>query len=252
MSNKRKKEGSPPVKVIITCFGAFGGIPSNPTLSIVKTSTPNISTLLTSHPCPNTILKTFSLNVSSKSVSSQMSSIFISDILPHPGPVLLLHTGVDGTQKPPGKFKLERLAYNETDFRIPDNDGYQPSHLPISSSFGPKESYLCSMSLPSSTSPSSRKVDSVLNKLREKGWDDLVIPSDDAGRFVCNYTLFTSLLKAKEVYERREGEVWAGFLHVPGFELVEEEVQVRFLRDCVMAMVEEIEGREGGEYMGPP
>ena len=92
----------------------------------------------------------------------------------------------------------------------------------------------------------------MLNKLHEKGWDDLVIPSDDAGRFVCNYTLFTSLLKAKDVYERREGEVWAGFLHVPGFELVEEEVQVRFLRDCVVAMVEEIEGREGGEYMGPP
>ena len=245
-----------PIKVIITCFGPFGGIPSNPTLSIVLESSPNISDLLNSNPVTGCIYETYELPVSTCGVDTSMSSIFSSSIETHPGPVIIIHCGVDGTQTSDGHFRLERIGFNSKDFRIPDNSGYQPKNEPIHSQSGDVNSWLGSMCGSSSSvcvdvTVASPSLDRCLKKLKENNWSN-VKPSNSAGRFVCNYTHYTSLSKAAELNEIREEKVHGMFLHVPSFELIGEEEQGRFLRDLVQACVGEVGGEGGREvYLGP-
>jgi len=247
------------IKVIVTCFGPFGGMPSNPTLSIVLQSSPNVTDLLNSSALPCTY-ETYELPVSAAGVDTAMSSIF-EQIKTHEGPVIIIHCGVDGSQISDGQFKLERMGFNEKEFRIPDNEGYQPRNETIDASRGARSAWLGSM-CGGETTPdnlqsedaASPLLDSCVAKLHAKGWAEYAVPSNSAGRFVCNYALFTSLHRAKEANETRKKNVHVMFLHVPSFELIGEEVQVRFLRDLVVACVAEVGalGPEEEVYSGPP
>jgi len=56
--------------------------------------------------------------------------------------------------------------------------------------------------------------------LAEKGYE--VMPSDDAGRFVCNYVYYHSLRFAEQ------NGIKSLFVHVPLFLAINEETQMKF------------------------
>uniref|UniRef100_A0A453AYG7 Pyrrolidone-carboxylate peptidase n=2 Tax=Aegilops tauschii TaxID=37682 RepID=A0A453AYG7_AEGTS len=56
------------------------------------------------------------------------------------------------------------------------------------------------------------------------------MPSDDAGRFVCNYVYYHSLRFAEQ------HGIKSLFVHVPLFSTVDEEVQIHFVASLVEAL----------------
>jgi pyroglutamyl-peptidase len=63
-------------------------------------------------------------------------------------------------------------------------------------------------------------VNELTKSLRKIGHD--VVPSDDAGRFVCNYVYYHSLRFAEQ------HGIKSLFVHVPLFLTIDEEVQMHF------------------------
>ena len=109
------------------------------------------------------------------------------------------------------------------DFRIPDQRQYQPHHVPI---------------VASAPFRLSTRVDTpLLHSLLQPA--HAVRLSCDAGRFLCNYTLFLSLQLCRE---KRGGGGGGGgeedalFVHVPPFERVGQEEQLSFLYDLLHAL----------------
>lgn len=128
---------------------------------------------------------------------------------------IFLHLGVDvSCQKP--VFALESMAYNTASFRIKDEDGYQPQDIAIHGSKPLHEPLCCTIDLNRAAS-----------KLIEAGHG--VVVSNDPGRFVCNYTYYTSLV---ECAERNDGSC-AIFVHVPSFSVIPEDQQRKFLLDLI-------------------
>ena len=115
-----------------------------------------------------------------------------------PDAELVVHLGVAITYD---AITLERCAYNDASFRVPDQNAFQPSKAPIDESelFG-------------ATRTSSIDLAAVARKAG-------VNLSDDAGRFVCNYLYYCSLANG----------VPCVFVHVPPVERVPLEAQVETL-----------------------
>ena len=165
--------------------------------------------------------------------------------------VAIIHFGVNPNQRKYNQqsksgpmFQLEQHAYNEANFRIPDEDGYQPSKQCIEPSL-----------------PISHRLSTDLNvgrikdRLKDKGYE--VGLSGDAGRFVCNYIYYQSLshcLKLQEEMKEvvvveddddgptsgEEDEIHVLFVHVPPFEDIPSETQVAFTKDLFGCIEEAI------------
>lgn len=148
--------------------------------------------------------------------------------------IVLVHCGVDGGSK---TFKLETRGYNEATFRVPDEQGYCPTKVPIDES-SPDISHVRETTLP---------ISEVLDRLHEMGWgDDFVQESTSAGRFVCNYVYYTSLglcekASAEAAFQKNYGASVAPgqhrrhclFLHVPPFSEIPKDQQLEFVIDCL-------------------
>lgn len=70
------------------------------------------------------------------------------------------------------------------------------------------------------TNQTTLPVNELTKSLRKIGYD--VVPSDDAGRFVCNYVYYHSLRFAEQ------HGIKSLFVHVPLFLTIDEEVQMHF------------------------
>ena len=170
----------------------------------------------------------------------------------HKQHAVVLHFGVNPNQrssnnKQPPMFQLEQHAYNEADFRIPDQNGFQPSKQPIDPSH-----------------PLSQRLSTDLNvkrmkdRLTQKGYE--VGISGDAGRFVCNYIYYQSLRSVLTLQEEMRGgpaaaghnddgddvgsdvevEVHVLFVHVPSFEDIPKDTQVDFTLELLDSIEEAI------------
>ena len=109
----------PPLKFVVTCFGPFRNQPTNPTQVLgpaLVCAQPNVNTVCVELP------------VAKAGVDAAMKDVWLEHVasFPSSSPVIVLHMGVDGTQREAGHFKLERRGVNQLDFRIPDNEGFQP------------------------------------------------------------------------------------------------------------------------------
>ena len=126
-----------------------------------------------------------------------------------PDAELVIHLGVAITYD---AITLERCAYNDASFRVPDQNAFQPSKAPIDEAelFG-------------ATRTSSIDLAAVA---RKAGVD----VSDDAGRFVCNYLYFCSLANG----------VPCVFIHVPPLERLPLEAQVETLSKLRGYLVEAV------------
>lgn len=158
---------------------------------------------------------------------------------------VLIHCGVDEKST---AFALETRGYNEATFRVPDEGGYRPTRRPVDES-DPDTSRVLSTTLP---------IAQIMERLGARGWGgEQVRVSTSAGRFVCNFVLYTSLNLCEAASRTPPREVtglgdeaspcvrlpaprYCLFLHVPRFRAISQEKQMDFLVDCLTAIAEEL------------
>lgn len=110
------------------------------------------------------------------------------------GPDALLMLGESGQTE---SLRLERLAVNRIDARIPDNAGLQPTGAPVVTP-GPS-AYLTSARLRAALTAARRE-------------DPGAALSEDAGRFACNAAYFHAL---HALHAKGRADVPVLFVHVP-------------------------------------
>lgn len=277
------------VAFVVTGFGPFRGVSDNPTTTIVNALPSHLADLATAAAASTAISKededcddaTGSARISCSNAkmlaSNTTTHIFetsaqdvkrtIDDLYGSPGggninmthtgstDVVLLHLGVNYLGV---NFQVERAAYNDASFRVPDERGFQPKGECIISeelneggcldddddvrrTAAPPYGHKLSTTL---------NVPSLVHKMStERGYGDCVKVSSDPGRFVCNYAYCYSLHKASRHNETAaaaalqldEGAVRAFpcetvhslFLHVPPFRVVKMEKQIDFVCDLM-------------------
>lgn len=274
------------VSFFLTGFGPFGGVQDNPTSAIIQTLKEKIANdddtndgkqmdsttsaplhLLENHTVHSLDIVHVSASKASQQVQDIVSTIRQNFTKEQSGPesalesqskpqnqrnvpkqhVVILHLGVNHNQRQTPMFQLEQHAYNEANFRIPDQDGFQASKQPIDPSHP--------ISHRLSTDLNVKRIrDRLKLKMKEYGYEQQadVGLSGDAGRFVCNYIYYQSLshveklkeeIRTMSLLKEREGttigddvEIHVMFIHVPSFEDISKNIQVEFtleLLDCV-------------------
>ena len=205
-------EGPSVVTVHVTGFKKFHGVSENPTERIAS----NLKEFMQKNGLPNG-LALGSCNVlesAGQGAMSQLYKILESSVVGHDnqslngGQIIWLHLGVNSGAS---RFAVENQAVNEATFRCPDEFGWKPQRLPIIPSDG----------VISRTRETSLPANEISKSLAKMGYD--VIPSDDAGRFVCNYVYYHSLRFAEQ------HGIKSLFVHVPLFVTINEETQMRFV-----------------------
>ncbi|CAH2605063.1 Pyrrolidone-carboxylate peptidase 1 [Rhodovastum atsumiense] len=166
--------------VLVTGFEPFGGEAVNPSMAAVQG--------LAAAPPPGVALHTLILPVSLARTGPALRAA-IAGLRPD----VVIATGQAGGR---AEISVERVAINVNDFRVPDNDGAQPTDAPVVAT-GPAAYF--------ATIP----VKSVVARLHASG-----IPaqlSNSAGTHLCNHTLYLlGHLAATEQPGLR-----GGFLHLP-------------------------------------
>lgn len=169
------------MKILVSAFDPFGGESINPALEAVKGMPDEISGA--------EIIKLEIPTVFHKSAQKLREKAL------EVKPDMILAVGQAG-----GRFAItpERVAINQDDARIPDNEGNQPIDVPIQEDGAP--AYFATL-----------PIKAMVEKIKEAGVPAAV--SNSAGTFVCNHIMYNALhLTATE---SELAGVKAGFIHVP-------------------------------------
>lgn len=204
-------EGPSVVTVHVTGFKKFHGVAENPTETIVS----NLKAYMQKKGLPKGLVLG-SCNV--LEAAGQGALVPLYKILESAvngqdnnnsdaGQVIWLHFGVNSGA---ARFAIETRAVNEATFRCPDELGWKPQRVPI---FPTDGSIL-------RVRETSLPVHEITRSLTSMGYP--VMPSDDAGRFVCNYVYYHSLRFAEQ------HGIKSLFVHVPLFFTINEEAQMEF------------------------
>jgi len=175
------------MQTLLTGFGAFERVVSNPTERLVRYFEENGA--------PGHALTVRVLPVSYESAGQQMrAEMEIGGKQGKPFDCVLMLGVASGCKE----WRVERIGWNSNEAVRPDAFGRMPSamiapHLP--------ESLL-------STLPHTL----IAEAIRREGLP--VVESDSAGRYLCNYVLFSALAEA----QKRSSAARIGFLHVPADE----------------------------------
>lgn len=167
----------PQMKILVTAFGPFGGRTENASslaLRALKSSYPEISTRI--------------LPVDAVIAPSRLKQA-IRKVRPE---ALIMLGEAAGSQK----IRLETIAWNELDFRIPDIAGRQFDSRPILTN-----------------SPTKRRSTLPIRKLLKdlEAAGHQVTLSDDPGRYLCNQVFYVAL----DHLAPNTTTIPAGFIHLP-------------------------------------
>ncbi|HFU3844564.1 TPA: pyroglutamyl-peptidase I [Streptococcus suis] len=167
------------MKIIVTGFDPFGGEAINPALETIKS-------------LPKTIAGAELIIVEVPTVFDKAARVLEEKMAEHK-PDAVLCIGQAG-----GRADLtpERVAINQDDARIPDNDGQQPIDRTIRPD-GPAAYF--------STLP----IKAMVEAIRSAGIPSSV--SNTAGTFVCNHLMYQALYLSEKQFPKTK----AGFLHIP-------------------------------------
>ena len=230
-SSQPQPQPQPTIHLILTAFGPFGGVPDNPTMTLLRELPQFLSSSSSSSSSSTSgwkalvqqrIVHTMVIETSAQGAHQAIHQIH-DQILPNvmsssssssstsPTILLCLHLGVNASAQR-GEFQLEGNAYNDATFRIPDEQGYRPNREPILSHVRwgtPLSTSLLSMPTTTTTtrlpSPATTTISPSPTPTTTTVLDDLIhhlslaIPalnsrlSTDPGRFVCNYLYYLSL-----------------------------------------------------------
>lgn len=185
------------MRVIVTGFGQFGGVDENPTELIVRN------------------LMEKSMNVDDfeilKVAVNEVSTFH--DKFDSNEDCVFIHLGVHSSTD---CMLLEKCAYNNMTFRIPDQCGYAPDCQCISDG-----------DCFDSAIESDIDIQTVVDHLVGEGF--LVKASEDPGRYLCNYVYYRSLAYQIACGKKKR----AIFIHVPPIVNMELEKQVVFVERCI-------------------
>lgn len=167
--------------------------------------------------------------------------------------VVFLHLGVNYRGK---KFHLEKCAYNDATFRVPDERGYQPQGVCILESGELKSNSDSGNSTKKKTVHKFGKcfktdldLNTICSSLEDFNSQPVCV-SNDPGRFVCNYTYCLSLDRSLHCMKNSKlndesngvGKQQAGyhslFVHVPPFAVIDEDHQFLFILE-IMKMIQQ-------------
>ncbi|EFX40421.1 pyroglutamyl-peptidase I [Streptococcus peroris] len=167
------------MKILVTGFDPFGGEKVNPALEAVK--------LL-----PSEIQGAELRWAEIPTVFHKSSEVLESEIKRYQ-PDVVLCIGQAG-----GRASLtpERVAINQDDARIPDNEGNQPIDTPIRTDGA--AAYF-----------SQLPIKAMVQAIKEEGLPATV--SNTAGTFVCNHLMYQALYLADKKFPNMR----AGFMHIP-------------------------------------
>lgn len=167
------------MKILVTGFDPFGGEQVNPALEAVKS-------------LPSVIHGAEIRWVEIPTVFYQSAEVLEAEIVRYqPNVVLCIGQAGGRTSLTP-----ERVAINQDDARIPDNQGNQPIDTPIR--LDGEAAYF-------STLP----IKAMVQAIKEDGLPATV--SNTAGTFVCNHLMYQALYLA----DKKFPNVRAGFMHIP-------------------------------------
>jgi pyroglutamyl-peptidase len=202
----------------ITGFGPFGEVKDNPTTVIVQKlqsflertkETAHLASLI-----DNCILLETSVQDVNRTCDRLQTDFLKRGDNDEPPPTsrVLLHLGVDEKST---YFKLESCAYNESTFRIPDQQGYQPRNISIFEDQEYKSCLRTSLNVDELAETMSKRYPQITTKV-----------STDPGRYVCNYIYCCSLVRFGKADTTNVGSL---FLHVPQFTVVGEQQQLEYI-----------------------
>lgn len=166
------------MKILVTGFDPFGGEETNPAIESVKRIDENIEGA--------EIIKLEIPTVFHK--ASDVVEAKIKEVKPD----VILSVGQAG-----GRYGItvERVAINEDDARIEDNEGNQPIDVKIREDGAP--AYFASL-----------PIKAMVEEIKKENIPASV--SNSAGTFVCNHIMYQDLYLAEKY-----GDIKAGFIHVP-------------------------------------
>lgn len=222
-------------KVLVTGFGPFLDITTNPSWEIARhlpSSLPdyNISIVVPPEPTPAAYHK----------ILTQ-----ISELIEQHAPDLIVHIGLD-VDSGPGVFKLERSAPKEGYHDIPDIDRKVFTRAENKKTFGKAPASLVTTLNIDSAAEAWKIACSGLtllkggaSKVKGKSKNDGsqmvdLRLSDDVGTYVCGFQYYVSMLATQKRTEGRN----TVFLHVPKLETEKEvKVGVKVAEELIMALV---------------
>lgn len=166
------------MKILVTGFDPFGGEPTNPAIESVKRIDNNIE--------------------GAEIIKLEIPTVFhkaadvVEEKIKEVKPDVVLSIGQAG-----GRYGItvERVAINQDDARIEDNEGKQPIDVVIREDGAP--AYF-------STLP----IKAMVEEIKKENLPASV--SNTAGTFVCNHIMYQDLYLAEKY-----GNIKAGFIHVP-------------------------------------
>lgn len=166
------------MKILITGFDPFGGEKTNPAIESVKKISENIE---------NAQIKKLEIPT-----VFHKSADVLEEAIKEFKPDAILCVGQAG-----GRFGLtvERVAINQDDARIKDNEGNQPIDLPIIEDG--ENAYFA-------TIPIKR----IVEEIKKENIPASI--SNSAGTFVCNHIMYQALYLSEKYGIKK-----AGFIHVP-------------------------------------
>ena len=166
------------MKILVTGFDPFGGEETNPAIESVKRIDENIEGA--------EIIKLEIPTVFHK--ASDVVEAKIKEVKPD----VILSVGQAG-----GRYGItvERVAINEDDARIEDNEGNQPIDVKIREDGAP--AYFATL-----------PIKAMVEEIKKENIPASV--SNTAGTFVCNHIMYQDLYLAEKY-----GDIKAGFIHVP-------------------------------------
>ncbi len=166
------------MKILVTGFDPFGGEKTNPAIEAVKRIDENIEGA--------EIIKLEIPTVFNKSAD------VVEEKIKEVNPDVILSVGQAG-----GRYDItvERVAINEDDARIADNEGNQPIDTKIREDG--EAAYFASI-----------PIKAIVEEIKAEGIPASV--SNSAGTFVCNHIMYQDLYLAEKY-----GNIKAGFIHVP-------------------------------------
>lgn len=228
-----KSHSEPNISFIVTGFGPFRGMDENPTTNIIRHLQSEKEKGNLEQHIEFTKVITTSASSAKNEVNEIMQYIIRStkEIYEQKDTPrkhwVIVHLGVNHMKGRKPSFQLEQNAYNEANFRIADEDGFQPKN----------ERIILDGTLKLATDINVRRVMANLN-------DFDVVLSGDAGRFVCNYIYYTSLNAIQETFggddTSSDIHVHSLFVHVPKFDAFAEDVQFDFSKRLLNAISEAI------------
>jgi pyroglutamyl-peptidase len=265
----------PEITFIVTGFGPFQDAKVNPTMILAQKlvgylkakEAAELSQSGVSHRAVplSSMTQTLVIETSTDAVRDEIDMLKDEIIYKRDGTgkvAILLHLGVNyrGTH-----FQVESCAYNEADFRIPDERGYQPRNVSIVDAFPVGTTLNTLLDVPALVTflnatddgnggggadkqeeVEHKNLRSVANSDNNNTPSVLAKSSIDPGRFVCNYVYCYSLHKfhcshlAKVAAPEKESNVRCLFLHVPPFAVVSEEEQLRVVSNLMLALYEQV------------